>query len=430
MNQIPLVSICIPTYNGEEFITEALESVLAQTYPYIEVILSDDDSTDNTVQIVSSLQKRFSNNNFLLFQHERYGIARNWNFCIAQSQGKYIKFLFQDDLLEPECIAEMVSLAEEDEEIGLVFCPRELILTKEAEQNPGCMDVYRYAKDVHKAWSELRSVNVGYELLAHSIFFKHPLNKIGEPSNVLLRKQVFDKVGLFDSDLYQTLDMDMWFRIMCKYKIGFVDQFLVKFRIHPKQASYTNLGLINALDNHILRAKMLYSPSYFIANQQIQQQFAKEVRNLMKAELEQLFAIIQQMPIENEQLQQQLDQAESQLNHSQEHFGPLRVQQLISRKRDLQNNIQYGFLVCDAWYSYQNGDLSRMAKYLQKSLSYTPFSLTETLLNWLETFTTFSEEKGLRFDTYALSNSNEWKQVISYLISTGENIHLSSATSH
>lgn len=413
---MPLVSICIPTYNGEEFITEALDSVLAQTYPYIEVIISDDASTDNTVQIASSFQEKFSNYNFLLFQHERYGIAQNWNFCISHSQGKYIKFLFQDDLLEPECIAEMVSLAEEDGEIGMVFCPRELILTKTAKHDPGCMDVYRYAKDVHKAWSELKPINVGYELLVSSNFFKPPLNKIGEPSNVLLRKQVFDKVGLFDSELYQTLDMDMWFRIMCNYKIGFVDKFLVKFRIHPNQASYTNLGLINALDNHILRAKMLYSSSYFIANQQIKQQFSKEVHNLMKAELEQLFAIIQQIQIENNQFRQQLEQAQSQLHHSQVCLGQLRSQQLRSKEKDLQNNIQYAFLVSDAWYAYQNGDLAKMAKYLQRSLNYTPFSLAETLLNWLETFTIFSEEKGLRVDTYALSNSNEWKEVILYLI--------------
>lgn len=420
---LPLVSICIPTYNGEEFITEALESVLAQTYTCIEVIISDDASNDNTVQIVSSFQKRFLNKNFFLFQHERYGIAQNWNFCIAQSRGKYIKFLFQDDLLEPECIAEMVDLAEQDAEIGLVFCPRELILTKTAEHDPGCMDVYRYAKNVHKAWSEMRSVNVGSELLAHSDFFKSPLNKIGEPSNVLLRKQIFEKVGLFDSDLYQTLDMDMWFRIMCQCKIGFVDKFLVKFRIHPKQASYTNLGLINALDNHILRAKMLYSPSYSIANQQIQQQFGKEVRNLMKAELEQLFAIIQQMQIDNEQLQQQVQQAQSELNHSQEHLGQLRTQQLRSRKNDLQNNLLYSFLVCEAWYAHQNYNLSTMAKYLRKSLQYTHFSLTETILNWLETFTAFSEEKGIKFDTYVLSNSKEWQQLISDIINMGENIN-------
>ncbi|MFM6261102.1 glycosyltransferase, partial [Planktothrix sp.] len=102
-SELPLVSVCIPTYNGDKYLTEALSSVVDQTYPHLEIIISDDSSTDKTLEIIESFQKNCSWK-VSLFQHEQYGLAKNWNYCISQAHGKYIKFLFQDDLLEPNCL--------------------------------------------------------------------------------------------------------------------------------------------------------------------------------------------------------------------------------------------------------------------------------------------------------------------------------------
>jgi glycosyltransferase involved in cell wall biosynthesis len=228
----PLVTVCIPTYNGEKFVAEAIYSVLSQTYPNLEIILSDDNSSDQTVEIAKSLQSQ-SSCKFTILEHSQYGLAKNWNFCISQAQGKYIKFLFQDDLLQPNAIEAMVSLAEQDQEIGLVFSPRRLFSTE--NPNNAQLLAHHEAKDIHKGWSNLQSIQSGQELLQDLNILDNPINKIGEPSTVLIKKEVFDVVGTFNPELCQLVDLEMWLKIMSQYKVGFVDRVLSSFRIHSQQ---------------------------------------------------------------------------------------------------------------------------------------------------------------------------------------------------
>jgi glycosyltransferase involved in cell wall biosynthesis len=82
----PLVSVCIPTYNGEEFIEEALYSVSNQTYPNLEVIISDDNSLDKTIEIAQLFREKLTIN-FSIIKHEQFGLSQNWNFCISQAKG-------------------------------------------------------------------------------------------------------------------------------------------------------------------------------------------------------------------------------------------------------------------------------------------------------------------------------------------------------
>ncbi len=237
----PLVSVCIPTYNGEKFIKETLSTVLSQTYPNLEVILSDDNSGDQTVKIAKSLMAE-SELNFLAFEHEKYGLSQNWNFCISQAKGKYVKFLFQDDLLEPDAISEMVALAEQDQEIGLVFSPRTLFVCDEDNYYNKKFIEHHGAKDIHKGWSNLKSIQSGQELLTDHHLFDYSTNKIGEPTTVLIKKDIFDKVGLFNNDLCQLVDLEMWLRIISRCKVGFVNKYLSHFRIHENQQTNRNIA--------------------------------------------------------------------------------------------------------------------------------------------------------------------------------------------
>ena len=246
LQSYPLVNVCIPSYNGEKFIMEAVNSVSKQTYPNIEIILSDDNSTDKTVEIAKLLKQK-SSFDFLILEHNQYGLAENWNFCISQAKGKYIKFLFQDDLLEPNAIEEMVNLAEQDEEIGLVFSPRRLFTNSGNANYDSNFLRHHEAKDVHKAWSKLQSLQSGQELLQDSNVLENPINKIGEPSTVLIRKEVFEKVGLFNPEFCQLVDLEMWLRIMSQYKVGFVDKVLSHFRIHPQQQTRRNAASRGAI---------------------------------------------------------------------------------------------------------------------------------------------------------------------------------------
>ncbi|HEY9298812.1 MAG TPA: glycosyltransferase family 2 protein, partial [Phormidium sp.] len=144
MRSYPLVSICIPVYNAGKFIEPLLQCIQSNIYPYTEIIISDDASQDGSLKLLRAANLP----NCRIFTHSRYGLVGNWNFCISQAQGKYIKFLFQDDTIEPSCITKMVALAEQDEAIGLVFCPRRLVFGQSIDAN-----FIRGMQDLHRRWT-------------------------------------------------------------------------------------------------------------------------------------------------------------------------------------------------------------------------------------------------------------------------------------
>ncbi|MEB3277324.1 MAG: glycosyltransferase [Lyngbya sp.] len=261
-SQLPLVSLIIPTYNGETFLTEALNSAISQTYPHLEIILSDDGSTDKTLEIAQTFQQKTAIP-FHIIPHRNYGLVENLNFSISQANGKYIKFLFQDDLLEPHCIETMVHLAEQDPEIGLVFSPRRVFIAADSQSNSLCQAALNGGKNLHQKWSNLKPIQSGQELLSDPNCLKGQLNKIGEPTTVLIPKAVFEKIGGFDANLHQLLDGDLWFRIMGRYQIGFVNQTLSSLRIHSRQQTQKNLSTgENLKDYQRLYEKMLFHRDY------------------------------------------------------------------------------------------------------------------------------------------------------------------------
>lgn len=241
MESFPKVSICIPTYNGAEFLDSAIASAVAQTYPNFDIIISDDCSTDNTVAIVQAWQQKYPVA-IVLLQHERYGLVENWNYCVqyvttqTSDSHAYIKFLFQDDLLVPDCLEHMVKAAQQDREIGLVFSRRKLLYGNSESLPPPKL----WLRDLHKAWYNLQSVQVGIDLIGDRNFLQQPDNKIGEPTSVLIKSSVFSELGLFDASLRQFCDLEMWLRIAAHHKIAFSDRELATFRIHPQQTTNTN----------------------------------------------------------------------------------------------------------------------------------------------------------------------------------------------
>ncbi|TAF62871.1 MAG: hypothetical protein EAZ59_22290 [Oscillatoriales cyanobacterium] len=110
--------------------------------------------------------------------------------------------------------------------------------------------------------------------------------------------------------------------------------------------------------------------------------------------------------------QQALEQSQSQLHQTAGELERSRFEENTVKNPDQSNQVQYGILVWEAWYAYRNNDRTGMSRSLQKSLNSTPFSRTETVMNWLENFGRFSLEKGEYFDTNSLSNSLEWKELI------------------
>lgn len=121
MQNKDLISVFVPVYNAEKFIEECILSIINQDYENIEIIVSDDASTDNTPIILKKLQEKFSNKIKLFLQENNLGITNNFNFILSKCRGKYILFTAGDDMLKSNCISDVVDIFENNDDISVVF---------------------------------------------------------------------------------------------------------------------------------------------------------------------------------------------------------------------------------------------------------------------------------------------------------------------
>jgi glycosyltransferase involved in cell wall biosynthesis len=264
---MPLVSICIPTYNGALYVREALASVKIQTYKNLEIIISDDASNDDTLKIIDDF-KRYTDYPVNVYHHIPAGIGANWNNCFKYAKGEYIKFLFQDDILYPTCIEEMVRILEADKKIGLVACKREFIV-----HDPDNVIVQKWIgkyRDLQDSLNLTKAPTniINKDFLKSELFLQDPLNKIGEPTCVLFRTTLIEEVGMFNKNLKQVLDCEFYYRILKHHEIAIINIPLVKFRIHSKQA--TNINRINHGNDKEIYNKILYHDFFWLLNYKYQ----------------------------------------------------------------------------------------------------------------------------------------------------------------
>jgi glycosyltransferase involved in cell wall biosynthesis len=234
-NDAALVSICVPAYNADRWIGAAIDSALAQTYANFELVIADNASSDETVKIARSYDDRRVR---IATSNVTIGAVANHNRAIWLSRGVFVKFLHADDLLLPMCVEEMVSLAVEDETIGLVFAPREVLL----EPGTDAEWAEKFGRP-HEGFEHLERINEGRDLFRQLLDGRFEENWIGEPSAILLRRAALDDVGLFNPRLFQIADLELWARIAIGHRIGFIDRVLSVYRHHEASGTAQNARL-------------------------------------------------------------------------------------------------------------------------------------------------------------------------------------------
>ncbi len=210
----PMVSVIIPSYNHERFIRDCIESVLSQTFQDFEIIITDDGSVDNTVNVI----KNFSDPRIKLFVHiENRGACIAANNCLIHSSGKYIAMLSSDDIWYPRKLELQVDYLENHPDIAGVFGKVDWI----DDENQLITDDNFYHKDLFNVENRTR-----FEWLGR--FFKQG-NCLCHPSS-LIRRECYDEIGMFNPSLASLPDLDLWIRLCFKYQIHILDQKLLRFR--------------------------------------------------------------------------------------------------------------------------------------------------------------------------------------------------------
>jgi glycosyltransferase involved in cell wall biosynthesis len=216
-NKAPKVSVLIPSYNYVKYLQEAIDSVLAQSYTDYELIVVDNCSTDNTIEIVNRYIHKDSRVK-LHINETNIGMYPNYNQALLLASGKYIKFLNADDKFHPNILEKFVDILETNPHLALVTSAR---------QNFGSDDTVHRSKFIGLQKAEdiiLEALDKG--------------NFIGEPTTVMFRRTNLT-LGLFDTSLLMFADYDMWLRQLSKGDIYFCEEVLSYFRQHDTQGTKT-----------------------------------------------------------------------------------------------------------------------------------------------------------------------------------------------
>jgi len=208
---MPEVSVVIPVYNQETYLRAAIDSVFAQTYRDLEVIVVDDGSTDRTPDVIASYGSRVR-----ALRQPNAGNASAFNRGVRAAAGRWIAWLGSDDIWVP---------------------------TKLERQ----MDALRSRSDAGLAYTDVVTMDASGRAL-YTTEFPCPSDRAGclrlllrknfiNVSTALVRRDVFDAMGLFDEEDWLCADYDMWLRIAERYAIVRVAEPLVWYRVHPGQLS-------------------------------------------------------------------------------------------------------------------------------------------------------------------------------------------------
>ncbi len=210
----PKVSIVIPVYNGSNYLREAIDSALAQTYKNIEVIVINDGSKDNgkTEKICKSY-----GNKIRYFKKENGGVASALNMGVEKMEGEYFSWLSHDDVYYPNKIEEQLKY------LSNISDKENVILYND----------YEFIDESSNSFAKI--------ILDHNMLIKKPEYSLLRGSvngiTLLIPKKAFDDYGKFEEDLKTTQDYDMWMRMSKTYKFKHMEVILTKTRIHDKQDS-------------------------------------------------------------------------------------------------------------------------------------------------------------------------------------------------
>jgi len=206
----PLVSVIIPTYNRAWALKKAIDSVLEQNYKNFELIVVDDGSTDDTEALVTEYAKSVK-----FVQQPNLGVSAARNKGISISSGALISFLDSDDYWEPEKLSAQVEFFNTNPDT--LICQTEEIWIRNGKKvNP---------KKKHKKLSGM-------------IFIPSLALCLISPSAVMMRKNLFAKVDMFDESLPACEDYDLWLRVTCRFPVHLIETpLIVKTGGHDDQLS-------------------------------------------------------------------------------------------------------------------------------------------------------------------------------------------------
>ncbi len=255
MNEQPLVSVLMTTYNREKYLAEAIESVLASTYKNFELIIVDDRSKDRTVEIAREYMSKDERIQVYV-NVENLGDYPNRNMAASYAKGKYIKYVDADDMIYPHGLEVLVTMMEKFPEAGWGLC----------SLKQGVSRLFPFQLTPKEAYE--------YHYFGPGLFVRAPLSSI-------IKKEVFDSVHGF-KPIKMAGDYEMWHRLAQKFPVVLMPQGIIWWRQHDQQEMNSYRDFIKVYER--LKINFLLDPLCPLTKEQ-SQQVIKNTRILLKKQL-------------------------------------------------------------------------------------------------------------------------------------------------
>jgi alpha-1,3-rhamnosyltransferase len=260
-----LVSVPVLTYNAAEFVEETLESIYNQTYQNIQLIISDDCSKDNTVEIVEKwcaqerVKARFTAIKIITVP-KNTGVSANCNRCIKAATSEWIKFIAGDDILLPNCIADNMDFVSKQPDASIIF--------SQVGVYQDTFSAVNYQKSLPKEFPmNLMDSNFSakdqFAILLES-------DRINYTPSYFFNKKALVKVGLYDETNTLVEDYPMWLKITKSgEKLYYFHKQTVGYRIHSKATNNTGENLLfkpSVINSYLIRKKYVHQYLPWITN--------------------------------------------------------------------------------------------------------------------------------------------------------------------
>jgi glycosyltransferase involved in cell wall biosynthesis len=235
-SRLPLVSVITPVFNGATWLEESIDSALAQTFPFLEIIVVNDGSTDDSLAIARARARNHSR--IRVIDQDNAGLPNARNRALKMARGAYMALLDADDAWLPNHLQLAMQAFERDPDLGLVHANIERIDADGARVNIP-----------ERSWHEDMDA---FDALA----LRH--EHVSCPTAVFSRAAI-DMVGGFDPRFtgLGCEDRDLWLRIAARFRIRFLDQVTARYRLHPASMSAASERM--ALARQLLVAKLAVS---------------------------------------------------------------------------------------------------------------------------------------------------------------------------
>ena len=232
MQNFPLVSVICLSYNHEAYVVEALNSVINQTYPNVELLIADDCSTDNSVEVIQNWLENHPEVDFLT-NEKNLGNTKTFNQLAKKAKGEFIIDLAADDILLPNCVENQIKTFQNSKYKNLGIVYGNLI---EVDEKENFISNY-YTEEDHPESGDIYKMVIGRTTKICSV-------------SSMIKKSVLEKLGYYDENLAYE-DLDLWIRTSRDFDFEYIPEILAKKRV-----------LFNSLSSHFLmennlRAKKL-----------------------------------------------------------------------------------------------------------------------------------------------------------------------------